>query len=415
MSTASYENIATAALSRSAPRILKRMLALDDFESAAQQRIPRPIFGYINGGAETNASLRDNRAVWDELQFVPKSLVDTSARSLAATLMGRQYDLPFGIPPMGGTAMACPDGDVALARAAARANIPMVVSGAALTPLERIKKEGATAWFQAYLPGEDEVIKKLVERVERAGYDTLVLTVDVSVLANRENNVRTGFSTPLRPSLRLAWDMGIRPRWGLSMLRHTLTHGMPHFENMGPRVPMISGLNRQAGRRDKLSWPHVELMRQLWKGKLVIKGILDPDDARRARDAGVDGIMVSNHGGRQLDGAVSPLRVLPAVKANAGDMAVMMDSGIRRGTDILKALALGADFVFIGRPMLYAAAIAGEHGVTHAINLMRSELNTDMALVGINTLAEMRRELLLDARNYSWQADGAGAAHLAPR
>ena len=204
MTTASYENIATAALSRSAPRILKRMLALDDFEAAAQRRIPRPIFGYISGGVETDASLRDNRTVWDELQFVPRSLVDTSARSLATTLMGRPYDLPFGIPPMGGTAMACADGDVALARAAARANIPMVVSGAALTPLERIKQEGATAWFQAYLPGEDEVIKKLVERVERAGYDTLVLTVDVSVLANRENNVRTGFSTPLRPSLPAA-------------------------------------------------------------------------------------------------------------------------------------------------------------------------------------------------------------------
>jgi L-lactate dehydrogenase (cytochrome) len=231
------------------------------------------------------------------------------------------------------------------------------------------------------------------------------------VLANRENNVRTGFSTPLRPSLRLAWDMGIRPRWALNMLRHTLTHGMPHFENMGPRVPMISGLNRQAGRRDKLAWPHVDLMRRLWKGKLVIKGILDPDDAIKARDAGVDGIVVSNHGGRQLDGAVSPLRVLPAIKANAGDMAVMMDSGIRRGTDVLKALALGAHFVFIGRPMLYAAAVAGEQGVTHAINLMRSELTTDMALVGINTLAEMQRELLLDARNYSWQAASANAAN----
>ncbi len=406
MSSVSYENAATAALSSSAPRILQNMLALDDFEEAARRSIPRPIFGYINGGAETNASLHDNRAVWDELQFIPKMLVDTSARSLTTTLMGQQYDLPFGIPPMGGTAMACADGDVALARAAARANIPMVVSGAALTSLERVKQEGKTAWFQAYLPGEDDVIKQLVERVAKAGYDTLVLTVDVSVLANRENNVRTGFSTPLRPSLRLAWDMGTRPRWALSMLRHTLTHGMPHFENMGPRVPMISALNRQAGRRDRLSWPHVELMRRLWKGKLVIKGILDPQDAARARDAGVDGVMVSNHGGRQLDGAVSPLRVLPAVKANAGNMAVMMDSGIRRGTDVLKALALGADFVFVGRPFLYAIAAGGEHGAQHVINLMRSELMTDMALVGVNSPKEMRPELLMDRRAYDWQSAG---------
>ncbi len=398
MTSVSYENAATAALSASAPSILQSMLALDDFEAEARRRIPRPIFGYINGGAETNASLHDNRAVWDELQFVPKSLVDTSARSLATTLMGQQFDLPFGIPPMGGTAMTCADGDVALARAAARANIPMVVSGAALTSLERVKQEGKTAWFQAYLPGEDEVIQQLLERVERAGYDTLVLTVDVSVLANRENNVRTGFSTPLRPSLRLAWDMGTRPRWGLSMLRHSLTHGMPHFENMGPRVPMISGLNRQAGRRDRLSWPHVELIRKLWKGRFVLKGILDPQDAARARDAGIDGVMVSNHGGRQLDGAVSPLRVLPAIKANAGNMAVMMDSGIRRGTDVLKALAMGAHFVFVGRPFLYAASIAGEAGVRHAASLLREEISRNMAMLGISSVAEMKRDLLVPGR-----------------
>ena len=406
MTSVSYENAATAALSASAPAVLQSMLALEDFEAEAKRRIPRPIFGYINGGAETNASMRDNRAVWDELQFISRSLVDTSARSLTTTLMGKNYDLPFGIPPMGGTAMACADGDVALARAAARSNIPMVVSGAALTSLERVKQEGKTAWFQAYLPGEDDVIQQLLERVERAGYDTLVLTVDVSVLANRENNVRTGFSTPLRPSVRLAWDMATRPGWLLSMARQTLTHGMPHFENMGPRVPMISGLNRQAGRRDRLSWPHVELMRKLWKGKLVLKGILDPQDAARARDAGVDGVMVSNHGGRQLDGAVSPLRMLPGVKANAGNMAVMMDSGIRRGTDVLKALALGADFVFIGRPFLYAIAVGGEHGAQHVINLLRSELMTDMALVGVNSPKEMRPELLLDRRAWDWRSAG---------
>lgn len=406
MTSVSYENAATAALPASAPGILQSMLALDDFEAEARRRIPRPIFGYINGGAETNASLHDNRAVWDELQFIPKALVDTSARSLATMLMGKHYDLPFGIPPMGGTAMTCADGDVALARAAARANIPMVVSGAALTSLERIKQEGKTAWFQAYLPGEDSVIRQLIERVEKAGYDTLVLTIDVSVLANRENNVRTGFSTPLRPSLRLAWDMGIRPRWAFSMLRHTLHHGMPHFENMGPRVPMISALNREAGRRDRMTWMHVELIRKLWKGRFVLKGILDPQDAARARDAGIDGIIVSNHGGRQLDGAVSPLRVLPAIKAQAGNMAVMMDSGVRRGTDVLKALALGASYVFVGRPFLYAIAVGGEHGAQHVINLLRSELMTDMALIGVNSPQEMKPELLLDRKARDWQATG---------
>lgn len=382
------------------PRIVRRILALDDLEEAARRVIPRPIFGYVTGGAETNASLRANRAVWDEIAFVPKTLVDTSGRTQKTTLFGRAYDAPFGMAPMGGTAMAAYEGDVVLARAAAAANVPMIVSGASLTPLERVRQAGSTTWFQAYLPGDTNVITQLVERVARAGYDTLVLTVDVQVSANRENNVRTGFHTPLRPSLRLAWDGIIRPRWLFGMfLRTLLLHGMPHFENMGQRVPLISRTaERQGGRRDKLSWQHLELIRRLWKGRFVVKGILDADDARMARESGVDGIIVSNHGGRQLDGAVAPLRVLAEIAAQAGSMTVMMDGGVRRGTDVLKALALGAQFVFLGRPFLYAAAIAGEPGVRHAVKLLQDEIDRDMALLGIKALAEMRRELLTSAR-----------------
>lgn len=385
------------------PRILRRMLALDDFEAAARRYIPRPIFGYVSGGAETNASMRANRAVWDDLAFVPKALVDTSRRTQKTTLFGHTYDAPFGIAPMGGTAMAAYKGDLVLARAAAQTNVPMILSGASLTPLEQVKKEGPTAWFQAYLPGETDTITALVDRVARAGYDTLVLTVDVQVAANRENNVRSGFNTPLRPSLRLAWDGLIRPRWLLGMFARTLLlHGMPHFENMGPRVPLLSRTGeRGRGNRDELSWTHVELMRRLWKGRLVLKGVLDKKDARIARDCGVDGIIVSNHGGRQLDGAVAPLRVLPGIVDQAGDMTVMLDSGIRRGTDVLKALALGAHFVFVGRPFLYAAAIGGVPGVRHAINLLREEIHRDMALVGISGLADMRPDLLMDAHSFN--------------
>jgi len=382
------------------PRVLRRILALDDLEDAARRVIPRPIFGYVTGGAETNASLRANRAVWDEIAFVPKTLVDTAARTHKTTLFGHTYDAPFGIAPMGGSAMAAYQGDLVLARAAAAANVPMILSGASLTPLEKVRQAGPPSWFQAYLPGETGPITQLVERVARAGYDTFVLTVDVQVTANRENNARSGFHTPLRPSLRLAWDGMIRPRWLYGMFLRTLwLHGMPHFENMGRRVPLISRTaQREAGRRDKLSWKHLELMRRLWKGRLVVKGILSSDDARIARESGVDGIIVSNHGGRQLDGAVAPLRVLPGIAAQAGGMTVMMDSGVRRGTDVLKALALGAQFVFLGRPFLYAAAIAGEPGVRHAIKLLRDEIDRDMALLGIETLAQMRRELLMSAR-----------------
>jgi L-lactate dehydrogenase (cytochrome) len=384
-------------LDKSLPRRLRMILALDDFEAPARRYLPRPMYGYVSGGAETNASLLANRAAFDDFAFVPRVLVDVSARSTKTTLFGRAYDAPFGIAPMGGSSMAAYQGDIVLARAAAEANIPMIMSGASLTRLEDVRAAGRTSWFQAYLPGEDAAIRTMVERVARGGFDTLVLTVDVPVGANRENNVRSGFNRPLRPTLRLAWDSLLRPRWLVGMFLRTLvTHGMPHFENTGTRAPLItSTAERYSGPRDKLSWPHVELMRRIWKGRLVLKGVLDPRDARLARESGVDGVIVSNHGGRQLDGSLAPLHALPAVAAEAGGMTVMMDSGIRRGTDALKALALGAQFVFVGRPFLYAAAIAGEEGVRHAIKLLREEVDRDMALLGITALAEMKRERLV--------------------
>ena len=388
------------------PRVLRRMLALEDFEDEARRYLPRPIFGFVSGGVENNVSRHNNRAVFDEIALVPRMLVDTSARSQKTTLFGRTYDAPFGIAPMGATAMAAYRGDVVFARAAAEANLPMIMSGSALMKLEEVREAGPTAWYQAYLPGDNEPIIQLVERAARGGFDTLVLTVDGQVPGNRENNVRNGYSTPLRPSLRLAWDGMIRPRWTVGMFLRTLVlHGMPHFENTGTRVPLLTAsVRRERGRRDKLSWKHVELMRRMWKGRFLVKGILDRGDARIARESGVDGVIVSNHGGRNLDGAVAPLRVLPGIAAEAGGMTVIMDSGIRRGTDVLKALALGANFVFVGRPFLYAAAIAGAPGVHHAIKLLKDEIDRDMALLGITALAEMTPERLMPARGAEFLA-----------
>lgn len=385
------------------PRKLRKILCLDDFEEPARRYIPRPIFGYVVSGAETHASIRANRAAYDDLAFVPRVLVDTSERTQKTAVFGRTYDSPFGFSPMGGTSLAAYQGDLVLARAAAEANIPMILSGAALTPLEKVKEAGPTAWFQAYLPGENGPIEGLVERVARAGYDTLCVTVDVSVAANLETGTRSGYRKPFRPTLRLAWDGITRPRWLFGVFARTLLlHGMPHVENMAaPRSPMISfSGERERGRLDKLSWSHLELIRRLWKGRLVVKGILNKEDARVARESGVDGIIISNHGGRQLDGAIPPLRVLPRIASEAGGMTVMIDSGIRRGTDVLKALALGAQFVFIGRPFLYAAAIAGGAGVRHAVKLLRDEIDRDMALLGITALADMRRERLMDPRSF---------------
>jgi L-lactate dehydrogenase (cytochrome) len=386
-----------AGTSRAAlPRRLRRILALADFERAARRHLPRPIFGYVAGAAETNASLDDNRGAFAEFGFVPRVLTDVSRRSQATTLFGHDYAAPFGIAPMGISALVAYRGDLVLARAAARANIPMIMSGSSLIRLEEVAAAAPGSWFQAYLPGEPPRIEALVDRVARAGFGTLVLTVDTAVLANRENNVRSGFSTPLRPTLRLAWDGMTRPAWSLGTFLRTLArHGMPHFENSYAErgAPIVAqNVSRDFGMRDHLNWTHLEQIRRQWRGRLVVKGIMDPEDARIARESGVDGVIVSNHGGRQLDGTLSPLRMLPGVVAAAGGMPVMMDSGVRRGTDVLKALALGACFVFVGRPFLYAAAIGGEPGVLHATDILGTEIDRNMGLLGINRLAEMGPE-----------------------
>jgi L-lactate dehydrogenase (cytochrome) len=288
-------------------RQLQDVLSLDDFESAARRHLPRPIFGYVAGAVETDWSLHDNRAAFAEFGFLPRMLVDVSKRSQQTTLFGKTYATPFGISPLGISALYAYSGDIVLAAAAAAANIPMVMSSSSLIRLEDVAKESKTAWFQAYLPGDVSDITALIDRVAQAGFETLVITVDSQVAGNRENNIRTGFSTPLRPSLRLAWDGMTHPRWLFgTLLRTLLRHGMPHFENNYARrgAPIISpNVLRDYSDRGHLNWEHFRLIRRLWKGPLVIKGILDKADAVASRDAGADGIIVSNHGGRQLDGA----------------------------------------------------------------------------------------------------------------
>ena len=374
-------------------RSLRRILSLDDFEKAARAHLPRPVFAYVSGAVEDNASFNDNRAALDEWGFVPRVLVDVSKRSTATTLLGHEWPVPFGIAPMGIAALSAYRGDLVLARAARKAGIPMIMSGSSLIRLEDVARENPDAWFQAYLPGDSAKIAPLVDRVARAGFGTLLVTVDTAVLSNRENNIRAGFSTPLRPSLRLAWDGITHPRWLFgNALRTVMRHGMPHFENSFAErgAPILSrNVDRDFSARDHLNWTHLARIRGQWKGKLLLKGVISPDDVRIAREHGVDGIIASNHGGRQLDATVSPLRVLPDLLSEARGMAVMVDGGIRRGTDVLKALALGARFVWIGRPFNYAASIAGEAGVSHAISILRGEVHRNMALLGVTSLAEL--------------------------
>lgn len=385
-----------------APRRMRGVLALDDLEPLARKHLPRPIFGYISGGSETDFSRTDNRAAFADHGFIIRTLRDVSGRSLRTSLFGKSYAAPFGIAPMGMAALAAYRGDLALGQAAADANIPMVVSGSSLVRLEAIKAVAPDAWFQAYLPGDPARIEALVDRVARAGFDVLVLTVDTPTRANRENLVRVGFTTPLRPGPRLAWDGLIRPRWLVGTLARTLlNHGMPHFENSFATrgAPIIArNVERDFSQRDHLNWEHFDAIRRQWKGQLVLKGVMSAEDAALAREKGADGIIVSNHGGRQLDGTVSPLRVLETVREAVGDLPLMMDSGVRRGTDVMKALALGADFVFAGRPFLYAAALGGTAGVGYAIDLLSGEIERNMGLIGIRTPSEMTGDLLVRVR-----------------
>jgi L-lactate dehydrogenase (cytochrome) len=379
------------------PRALRRYLSLDDFEATARRRLPRFLYGYISGGAETDAAVRDNRRAFEEYGFVPRVLNDVSGREQTTKLFGKTYAAPFGIPPMGSAALCAYRGDIVLARAAAAMNVPMILSASSLITLEDVRRENPAAWYQAYLAGDPSRIEPLLDRVAAAGYDTFVVTADVPVAPNRENNIRNGFQVPLAITPRVAWDTMTHPHWLFgTWARTVLNHGMPHFENMdamrGPPV-LSKNLIRNIGKRDQLAWKHVELIRRRWKGKLVVKGLIAPADARIARESGVDGVIVSNHGGRQLDCTVSSLRTLPEIAAEANGMTVMLDGGIRRGTDVLKALALGAQFVFVGRPLLFAAVAGGEAGVQRALTLLRDEVDRDMALLGIRSIGEISSEL----------------------
>jgi L-lactate dehydrogenase (cytochrome) len=368
------------------------ILALQDFEAAARRRLPRSLQGYISGGAEDDWTLRANRAAFGQWAIVPRVLVDTSQRTCEHEFMGRRYAAPFGIAPMGGAGLVAFEADLALARAALRANVPFVLSGTAVVRMEEVIAVNPQAWFQAYLPSSQSLADAIVGRAAAAGYRTLVVTVDVPVAPNRENNLRNGYSNPLRPSLRLALDALRHPRWlATSLLRTLCTRGMPHLENAGPARahPLISRSAAPLPSREAYAWPDIERLRERWRGQLVLKGVLAPEDAARARRIGVDAIVVSNHGGRQLDGCVASLQMLPVLAAEAGPMRTILDGGVRRGVDVLKALALGADLVLVGRPFLQAAAIGGEAGIGHAISLLHAEVQRDLALAGCVNCAEL--------------------------
>lgn len=376
-----------------APFRFRDLLALEDFERHARRRLPHMIFQYVAGGVETGSSMRASMAAYANYRFLPRMMVDTSARTSAVDLFGETYAAPFGVAPLGGAAFVAYRGDIVLAEAAREMNVPMILSASSLIKLEDVHQTNPQAWFQAYIPGDQTRIDRLISRVAAAGYRTLVVTADTPVLGNREHNTRSGFSMPIRVTPKVAWQSATHPRWLLGVVAKTfLRHGAPHFENTdaerGP--PMMSqGSVRNTNARDKLSWANLQAIRRQWRGNLLVKGLLSPADVAIARECGADGVILSSHGGRQLDHAVAPLDVLPEIADRKGAMKLIVDSGIRRGTDVLKALALGGDFVLLGRPFLYAASLGGAECVQHAMRILQEEILRDMALIGVNRLSEL--------------------------
>jgi isopentenyl diphosphate isomerase/L-lactate dehydrogenase-like FMN-dependent dehydrogenase len=348
--------------------------------------------------------------------------VDVSKRSTKTTLWGKTFSAPIGIAPTGASGLYCFDGDVALGKAAEAANVPYVLSTASFVPMERVAREaGGTKWFQLYMSKDREMAQGLVTRARDAGFDALVITTDVVVGGNREYNQRNNFEVPFRLNLANMLDGALHPRWLAGVfLRTLLATGVPRFRNMdvsaGGRITSPT-LTEFRTRRTELNWGDFDWLRKLWPGKLMLKGVMTVEDALLAAEHGADGIFVSNHGGRQLDGASSAIAVLPQIAdAVGGRLSIMMDGGIRRGSDVVKALALGADMVFVGRATLYGAAAGGRAGALHALNLLASEINRVMALIGVSTVEEIGREYLrFDGAAYRDEGGGTRSARSVSR
>ena len=373
---------------------------LHELRDLAARRLPRGIFEYIDRGVEDEVALRENRAAFERIRLLPRVLVDVAGRSAAGELFGKPLPMPVAVAPTGSAGLVWYQGELELARAAADAGVPFTLASNSMTSMETIVRDaGGTLWFQLNMFADRRISHAMVERVRDLGFDALMLTVDCSVVPNREYNARNGFTVPFSLSVRSMLDMLSHPRWFASvMARYLLVSGMPRFENHPPEIRgKITAFptSRSAARCENLSWDDVRALRELWPRKLILKGILRPDDAATAVSYGVDGVLVSNHGGRTVDGALAPIEALPAiVRAIGGKATVLLDSGIRRGSDVLKALALGADAVLIGRPTLFGTALAGRNGAAHALQLLRTEIEREMGLTGCRQLSDFTPDLL---------------------
>ncbi|MGH8217897.1 MAG: alpha-hydroxy acid oxidase [Steroidobacteraceae bacterium] len=393
-----------------------RTLNINDLREIARRRLPNFIFEYVEGGAEDEATLRRNRSVLEALRFVPRTLVDTRKRRQHIELFGRRCEAPLIIAPTGGNGMISFRGDIALARAAARFGIPFCLSMLSTVSLEQVAAEApGRLWMQLYVMEDRKVTEHIVGRAHAAGYEALVFTTDANIAGSREWD-RRNFRRPGRPTARNVVDTLRHLRWLYGML----VHGVPRLENFAAFLPAADVTALGASTiipklfQPSISWEDVRWLRRIWPGSLLVKGVLSAADADRAAQCGCDGIVLTNHGGRQLDYCVSPVEVLPETVERVGErMAVIVDGGFRRGTDVIKALALGARSVMVGRATLYGLIAAGEQGARRALEILTGEIDRTLGLLGCCSIGELGPHLLRGLRAEE-HAQGEQLAPLPP-
>jgi L-lactate dehydrogenase (cytochrome) len=367
---------------------------IEAMRDAARRRLPRFAFDFVDGGSGAESALARNCAAFEAVRLLPRVLTGAVARDPSLELFGAKYALPFGVAPIGLANLAGSGTDLGLAQAALDAGAPYALSTAATTSIETIARTAPGAWFQLYVGADHAIVEDLIDRAEAAGIGTLIVTVDVPAPGKRVRDLVNGFSLPLRPTSAMALDLLAHPGWALDLA----SNGAPRFANLeayGGKGAGAQSLARlMAGQSSaRLDWALLADIRRRWKGALVVKGVLHPQDAARLAELGADGVVVSNHGGRQLDSAPAPIEALPAVRAAVGPrLPVLLDGGVRRGEDIARAVALGADMVLLGRPFLYAAAARGaRRGGGELFAILADELDRAMTQLGASTLAELRQ------------------------
>jgi isopentenyl diphosphate isomerase/L-lactate dehydrogenase-like FMN-dependent dehydrogenase len=372
----------------------QKIFSIKDARELSRKRLPKLVFDFIDGASGDEKLAEINSRALDQIRLEPKVLRNVEKRTLKKKVLGYEFDFPFGFAPMGMTNLSWPGADSMLAAESARNNIPTCVSMASTTTLEKMYElsEGHS-WMQLYIFQDENFVMELLDRAKSTGYEVAILTVDVPVLSRRTRDDKNGFSYPFKIGPKQFFDFATHPTWSLS----TLLNGIPKPMNY-VTSKSGDGIFKRKESRGTTDWDTLKRVRDKWNGKLIIKGVMSPDDAKQIKHAGADAIQVSNHGGRQLDSATAAINMLPLIRNSVGsDFPLIFDSGIRSGSDIVRALAFGADYAMIGRPVMYAMGADGKKGLRRIVEIIKEETSTTLGLVGLNDINDVTSEIVIDS------------------